>query len=1026
VPKIDLVVGRDPHALLEQAAEGFLVPPTPTADEPFASPRHLLALRQGGLRDDLIALAAGRGVRGWFDPPLCIFGELPGWLGATPRKACGEFERTALLAEVLRHTAHGVFGSARRIDDFLAAVDRLFGDLAAEDITPDAYEAALAGLAGRDDFERRRDDELARAYRLYVDELARAGMRDGRDALADCARAIDATGVVGEALRGRREIRVFGLADLRGGWRPLLRALDGCPGLDRIVIYSADHLPVDAGLLRGVSELPGTSATVGAFELVEALDHEAEAERVAARVRVLVDRGVPAGRIAIVAREARPNVDLAVRALGRFGVPATARLRHPLRSIPVVRALLALFGAAAEGWMRHGLVELAEQPYFANDLDARVMNFIGYRRRVVGLDEWGAALTALEVESRRFEAGEDVEDDHRRAPPPSWRVAKARAAFLTFAERVRLLDAARPLAAWLDWLAEFLGSDPWHIGERIYRVSDERFSIARLDLAAYRGLAAIVREWQGAVRHWAPPVAALDVAAFLARLSTMLDGDQPLWTETGQGVQVLEAFAAAYRSFEHLFLVGMEAGRWPIPAPGSPLLDEGQRDALHRAGMPFDVRADWDLRERRLFDVLVAGAHGSLTVSCATGGSGREAAIPSVLVEEVGEALRRSEAPPYCSVDALPRAPAYRSREVAEHARRAAEIERVRETGARSPYNGLVEDPGLVAALAEEFGDARLWSPTQLESYAKCPWAYFSSRLLHLEKLEDPDDDIDPAVRGRVLHDALARFYDGAVARVGGPVFLRDADRTWVGPLLMGALDDAIARAREVLWIGAPALFEAKRAELRRLLTRYLDFEIGANEDSFAPRKRTRPKMLRTAVAEHEVEFTDVVLERGGVAFRFRGRIDRVEVGADERVPSGAFLAAVDYKTSRYAAPGGGDAKAWSDGVVLQVPLYAYALTRLRPGSRVARVEYRAIKQREEVHSLQLVHVDRKAGALVEDEEAARLMESALDAVAEHVMAVRGGIFPAAPPESCGCPSFCHAWEICRVKGSPRTKEWRR
>ena len=101
-------------------------------------------------------------------------------------------------------------------------------------------------------------------------------------------------------------------------------------------------------------------------------------------------------------------------------------------------------------------------------------------------------------------------------------------------------------------------------------------------------------------------------------------------------------------------------------------------------------------------------------------------------------------------------------------------------SGAAGPWNGLISDPALIAWLGARYGDEYLWSPTQLESYAKCPWSWFSGRLLRLEKLEDPDEEMDPATRGTILHETLQLFYDTARQRVGGPVFLR-ADRPCVG-----------------------------------------------------------------------------------------------------------------------------------------------------------------------------------------------------------------------------------------------------
>ena len=127
----------------------------------------------------------------------------------------------------------------------------------------------------------------------------------------------------------------------------------------------------------------------------------------------------------------------------------------------------------------------------------------------------------------------------------------------------------------------------------------------------------------------------------------------------------------------------------------------------------------------------------------------------------------------------------------------------------------------------------------------------------------------------------------------------------------------------------------------------------------------------------------------------------------------------MDYKTTRYAAPGGGKPGAWDDGVVLQVPLYAWALARLHEGATVARVEYRSLKKPGSHHLLELAQYDRKAGAVVADPKHVARYQAALAAVARHVEGARAGRFPAAPAPSCGCPSFCHAIDICRVAGGP-------
>ena len=1019
------------------AADGFLTPQPGTRDQPFPSPSYLLALRQGGLRDDLIALAAARGVPGWFDPPLCTFHDLPDWLGGTERKPCDDFERAVILGGVLRRLGGEVFGRMHRAEDFIGAVDRLFGELIAEGVEPDGFRASLEGCGQRDQFERQRDSELAIAYAEYGAALGAKGRRDGRDAWLDCARAIaaDPEGLL-RRLGGRREIRLLGLQDLRGGWRRLLRALAATPELHRVVIYSWGELDLGEGIevevRRADSPGAGSATPAGTVQVISAPDVERELELVATRVRALVDGGTPPARIAVVTRQARPYVDLALTALDKAAVPATARRRIALCEVPVVRALRALLAAAADGWSRHGLVELADQPCAATELDARILNFAGFRRRVRGLRAWHQALGELVTDARREDerrrAGEEP-DDHRKPLPPLLRCERAAAQFERFAERAAALDGTHTLRHWLGWLDDFLTADPWHLRELIYQVPGRRFDIVRLDLNGWRGLTDIVRGWRAALDEWGGANAPIDVAEFYRQFSDLLDGDVALWTETQRGVQVLEGLAAAYRTFDHMFLVGLEAGRFPLPASTSPILDERERQVLHEAGLPLELRATWDARERELFGVLVAGAK-RLTVSYARlDPSGREV-VRSALVEELGDtclltgAEEGEEVPASCV--SIPGIRLYAAPELREQAVHAARIEWGRRSRDPSPWNGLIEDPALVAHLAREFGDDRLWSPTQLESYAKCPWSYLSARLLGLDRLGDPDEEMDAATRGSLLHDALARFYGRAQERTAAPVFLRAIDLGWARPLMVQALDDSLADARGHRWLGNGLLLPAKREELRRMLERFLDWEVQEHEDMENPKKKNAPRMVRTAVTGHEVAFHDIVLDRGGVRFRFRGSVDRVEVGVDERIDNpGRFIAAVDYKTTKYAVPGAGAKEAWGDGVVLQVPLYAYALSLVRPGSETARVEYRALRKPESVHALELYQFDQRTGGAVHNEAAAELMEAALDQVAHHVLRARRGEFPASPPDSCGCPEFCHAIEICRTAGGPRRDGWK-
>ena len=1037
-------VSRDPELLLRAAASGFLAPVQATPGHPFPSPPYLLVLRQGGLRDDLIRLAAQATppVRGWFDPPLCVFRELPEWLGATNRKPCGEYERLVLVASLLRGSEHHLFTTLRTPAAYVGALDRIFGELASEAVSAEQFAEALARLSAmeaagartpcRDEFECTRDAGLLALYASYLERLDRAGLRDGRDALVDCAIAIERDpAALAARLGGRREIRILGLGDLRDGWRRLLGALAASPALDRIGIYTSsplDRLSVDSDITRldaGDTLADRLFASTGIrgperITLLATPDESREVEHIAIRVRALVDRGVAPHRIAIVARDARPYLDLALDALQRLGVPATLRTRIPYVEIPVIRAVLALLAAATDGFVRHGLVELAEQPYIGATLDAEIINHIGYQHPVHGLAGWATALRSLEDDAAAHENDPDAtHHTTRRPPPPLARVHAAREAFAEFAQRATLLTGEHPLTTWLDWLTHLTTDDPWDIAQRLYQVPGGEFRLARADVAAWDRLRTVAAEWRDAVHRWDTDRAILTAGEFHDALRAMLAGDVALHGGPAWGVPLLEASAAEYRSFDYVFFAGCDAGRVPRRAPRSPILDDADRTAFAMAGLPLEQRVHWDARERELLRMLVAAARRRLTLSCANLDSAGFDVLPSTLIDAVGDAavLRVKLISP--SMIVTPHLPLYREATVPARAHRAARIERVRHGGEISVYNGLIQHPALRARLATRYGDDYLWSPTQLEGYAKCPWAHFSARLLGLEERADPDADLDAAAQGTIMHAALQRFYDAAYTRAGEPVMLRDSDREWVAHAIPAALDAALDDTEHLHWAEHPALRAVERAELLRTLHVYVNFEIERNEACFTNRGDSR-FLVRTGVERSEVVLSQVALRRGGIQIRYRGTADRMERGVDDRFPSTQFIAAVDYKRTAFSTPGAGKAQAWNDGVVLQVPLYLHALAMAHPADTAVRVEYRALRSPRVVHRLNLFTVDKDTHDVKNDAEAQTRFGAALDAAVLHVRGARDGCFPAAPASSCGCPPFCHARDICRVKDGPK------
>ncbi len=1038
----------DPAVLLEHAIDGLFPLAPASVEVPWPTLGAWVVLRQGGLRDDLIRLAASRGVPGWFDAPVCLFNEIEARWSAEPvALPLDDAERESLLSPIVGEHAASLLGGAQGYEAWVPAVDRFIGEAVAEGIAPAELARAMRAAAD-DEPGRARAAALGAVFSAWEAALAKHHRVDGRDAKVRLARAI-AADPEGFATRlgGRREIRLVGLADLRGGWRPLLRALAASSALDRVEVITSAPLAIDdareevvketavtfaAALFDGVTPSAGPEVS-----LLEAPDSARELEHVAVRVRALLDDGVAPTAIAVIAREARPTVDAMAAALARLGVPVTARRRTALGHTAPGRAIAAILRAAAERWSRHSIAELAEHPLLRTGLDSMIVNHVGYASAMGSLEGWRDALAQLLARCAARERGDEEPEERRATLPPIERVRATVDAWTHLMPRLVPLAGRRSLGAWCGWVAATLRDGEWAIAERLAEpCADEE--VWRTDLRAADAIADLAGTWERATTDFAHDSTPLDAASFADRFTLMLSQDLITPPATDFGVVVAEALAAGWRSFAHVFVLGLTAGAFPRrPSPG-PLFDPIERRALAAAGLALDPIDAWRGRERELFRVLCAGARTTLTLSWASMDTeGREVARSAYVDEAAATLARRVGIPETEKLDEqlrdrgvlvsvptheqlVPGFPVVASDEALSHARAVAARE-ARRGRAADPWNGRLEDPALVATLGARYDESFVWSATQLEEVAKCRWQWFASRQLRLETRADAEDLMEPTTRGTILHDALDRFFAAARTRFGSPVYLTKADTVGARELLSAALVEAWgAMERSGAWLGPKATRMAARAELEHELQGYLDFEISWNEKS-SDNRTTASKNVRTGAVEGEFPFGPVTLTGGGVRFQLRGKIDRIDRGISGTHANVAdaerYIAAIDYKSTKGSTPAAGKPAAWEDGIVLQVPLYAAALRQLRPQDLLARIEYRTIRSPKEYHLLTLAPV---RGGEVQDAAAAeQKLETALAAAGTRILQVRRGELPADPTPSAGCSPYCPARDVCRIPGGP-------
>jgi hypothetical protein len=611
---------------------------------------------------------------------------------------------------------------------------------------------------------------------------------------------------------------------------------------------------------------------------------------------------------------------------------------------------------------------------------------------------------------------------------------------------------------------------------------------ARRDAEGLFALARLLLEWREALALAADGGGTvLTTSQWCAELEARLGAtDVTLATPERGGVRVLEASAAVWQTYGHVFVVGMSAGAFPAEPTGRALFAEEEREALFGAGVPVEPARVWLAREASLFRALVCGArHGvHLSYAYADGDGARQ--LPSAYVDEVvsrfgapgaqkpgawvEEIAGSQVAPPslddaWCAADlrllaarewmrgagdAAARDGALRAhvalrersdaahagapaRSLLEHVLHAAGVEHARLADRRAPdqrprdgraWNGRVVSEDLLAALRARFGDA-VWSASQLEAYGRCAFSFFGRYVLRAAALDEPDDDMDGATRGSLLHVCLERLHRALAERFG--------DDALTTPALEHAADlipGVVARALDAFERdgrgGLAVLRGYREREMAELLRRYLQWEVAENEKAKGVRvPRRRPVAFELAFGTDgrpPVQLRH--RHHPGRTLALRGVMDRVDEIVEE--PARGWRYVVDHKSSGASLD---PVALYEHGAILQLPLYLAALEQAGEGGAGAwGGAYQITDARKGGRRTAALHPRSISGGRIREgdtkteQSAAAYIDDAVNHAFRHVDGVLRGAFPARIPScSSACPGYCDYRDVCREETLPRS-----
>ncbi|MGZ5724675.1 MAG: PD-(D/E)XK nuclease family protein [Caldimonas sp.] len=314
-------------------------------------------------------------------------------------------------------------------------------------------------------------------------------------------------------------------------------------------------------------------------------------------------------------------------------------------------------------------------------------------------------------------------------------------------------------------------------------------------------------------------------------------------------------------------------------------------------------------------------------------------------------------------------------------------------------------------------------SPSALQSYLSCPFAFYLRYVLGLQVPDEPDEalSIEPVDLGSVAHEILQNAY-ALAAQAGAPS--KEVVLAWLDQ----AAERAFARAERRGLTGFPLSWRVVSGELLADL-RHVVATDPCWDDGLAPARfewsfgrSTAPATLgddssapplgaddaapplgaddaapplgaddaSARVAGDDAPAPELLV--GSRVVRFRGRIDRVDES-----PDGRRVRLVDYKTGK----GTTESERVGAGRDVQLPVYVLALLASgAPAPETLVAEYRRVRRGAGFARLAL------PGGLDE------VRESLAATLAIAVAGIEGGLFPRWPDRAC---AYCDAAASCGV-----------
>ncbi|HWP58665.1 MAG TPA: PD-(D/E)XK nuclease family protein [Candidatus Acidoferrales bacterium] len=892
---------------------------------------------------------------------LELYQERHGW---RPEFLADDLCLEEVLREILRREGPAArpFSALEEKIGGCAALWQTFRDLKDGTVDPaQALQAAREGYFGEDG---EKVAALASLYRDFLSRCALARMRDYSDLDAWAAAEAPSSAF----LRGFARIFYYGFYDLTQAqldvFRAVARHFPTTLFFPVVVNHPAwafaqnfyeryVHGFVDEGstdLLAGArgKNPGGRRAPLSLFvdsrngrpaggrdlrcAVISCADARAELAVTAKEIlRLAAEENIAFSEIGVVARTLDPYQPAIKEIFEEHSIPIRTSAAEPLSRFPFVKAVALLLRLAARDYPRPQVIDLVASPYFNLDLFSSggvlprpdLWDVLTRRLGVTkGLEEWRRLESFLQRDLAV--TGDFAEEEGARAV--SIPAAQIRVLWEVFSSLYRDLGSLPPEDSWSGYVRSWKRLAQKHLRMPALASAREHEAHAKLFQTIDR---------LGALDAVAPRTS---LERFSATAERWLDlTSLPLSDPNADGVSVLDAMSARGLKFRALFLIGLNEGAFPRTIREDAFLrDRARRVFAQVLGYKIGEKLAAFDEEKLLFTLLVEGAQERLyglyrradesgtpvgrswyldELPAVADGPPSELTIPRALEQKRAvEPFCRSEylTPRELAIDLNLRGedplPAYENivpgSALFRRAQRA--VEELEAGASRlGSRDGIVPHLAAYWRLLRERGIA----PTALEAYARCPFQFFATQILRLERLEEPEAEaaLAPSEAGKIVHAVLNRFYAELTRR---DFFSSSGSRVDPKPLLERIAAETFADYERENPVGYAVAWEIFRENLMALLAHFVERDLASLR-----REGARPIALeKECSARLDPQWPPPL---GGLPIQ--GKLDRIDFVAANR------YRVIDYKYKTGAAPAPADSDllvAAARGQRLQPPIY--------------------------------------------------------------------------------------------------------